>query len=114
MADNLATEPMTLEQLSQRDFFADWSDKQSSAVISKAKRIVLEAIQNMRLLESDADYEDKAEIIIDAVLRFNDLNEDNDNFIESVERESICETLLALAQAVGMEPDEELLEERDW
>jgi hypothetical protein len=103
---------MTLEQLRQKDYFADWG--QSADIISKAKQIVLETIQNMRLLESDSDYDDKAEIIIDAVLRFNDLNEDNDNFIETIERESICQSLLTVAQAVGLEPDEDLLKDRDW
>jgi hypothetical protein len=112
MAENLATQPITLEQLSQIEYFADWG--QSSDIISKAKQIVLETIQNMQLLESDADYDDKAEIIIDAVLRFNALNEDNDNFIETVERASICESLLAVAGAVGLEPDEDLLKDRDW
>jgi hypothetical protein len=111
MPDNLAT-PMTLEQLSQREYFADWS--QSSEIISKAKQIVLETIQNMRQLESDSDYDDKAEIIIDAVLRFNDLNEANDNFIETIERESIRESLFVVAEAVGLEPEEDLLEDRDW
>jgi hypothetical protein len=111
MPDNLAT-PMTLEQLSQKEYFANW--EQSAEIISKAKHIVLEAIQNMRLLESDADYDDKAEIIVDAVLRFNELNEANDNFIETVEHESIRESLLAVAEAVGLEPEEDLLEDRDW
>lgn len=114
MADKVVSERLTLTQLSQKDFFASWAGTRSPEIIARAKQIVLEAIQNMQLLDSDADYEDREEIIGDAVLRFNGLNEDNDNFIETPEREAICQQLLDIAEAAGIEPDEELLNDRDW
>jgi hypothetical protein len=114
MADHVATQPSTLEQLSQKDYFAGWNGAHGREIISRAKQIILETIESLQRLEPDADYDDKEEIFVDAVLRFNDLNEDYDSFIETMERQSICESLLAVAEAVGLEPDEDLLEDRDW
>lgn len=47
----------------------------------------------------------------DVVRRFNDLD---DGWIETMEREDICERIFDILDAAGFEADEDWLGERDW
>ncbi|WP_409305945.1 hypothetical protein [Peribacillus sp. SCS-155] len=60
----------------------------------------------------------KKEIMIfvkDVVIRINELNDQYDYFIETMEREELCEYIIEAANIAGLESDEDITEEwREW
>ncbi|ALS79154.1 hypothetical protein AUO94_10975 [Planococcus kocurii] len=75
-------------------------------------------LQDYRVVLSNLNNPSEKEIIKKVkktVLRLNALNEKYDFFIETMEREELCDLLLENAQQAGLETDEDITEEwREW
>ncbi|MGO1059174.1 hypothetical protein ACTL32_08605 [Planococcus sp. FY231025] len=51
----------------------------------------------------------------ETILRLNALNEKYDSFIETLEREELCDFIMEKAQNAGLETEEDITEEwREW
>ncbi|MEM5005423.1 hypothetical protein ABEP42_28710 [Priestia megaterium] len=59
--------------------------------------------------------QDILEYIQEIVIGLNELNEQFDYFIETLEREELCEFIIKAANAAGLETEEDITEEwREW
>ena len=65
-----------------------------------------ELIADLKLLSTDATAEDKVLLFKYAVLATNSMNERIDGFIETGEREDLCELMDQITIAAGLEPEE--------
>jgi hypothetical protein len=108
----------TLEGLSRRRFFSSWSRPPAhpSPELTRASRALLrEAVERLLGLGPGARQTSKIKILRDCVEAFNRLDEENDHFIETDEREDICEQLEEIAYACGLgHRVTEAYEGRDW
>ncbi|STO06980.1 MULTISPECIES: hypothetical protein [Exiguobacterium] len=67
------------------------------------------------LTRSDGSEDSVLAAVRDLVLRLNELDEEHDYFIETLEREELYEFIVAGAALVGYETDEDITEEwREW
>ncbi|QKE73858.1 hypothetical protein HPK19_14015 [Arthrobacter citreus] len=54
-------------------------------------------------------------IVKDVVIKFNELNEQYDYYIETMEREDLCEFIDTAVSIAGLETDDDITEEwREW
>src|ERR1700722_1143623 len=104
----------SLEKLKEHEAFSSWEGTWSSDIVDPCRAILHTAIDELRNLPKDAIDEVKKAVITSAVIKFNDLNDAHDEFIETIEREDIAEELLQIAEAAGLNPDEDLLKARNW
>jgi len=59
--------------------------------------------------------QDILEYVQEIVIGLNELNEQFDYFIETLEREELCEFIIKAANAAGLETEEDITEEwREW
>ncbi|MFK7679865.1 hypothetical protein [Priestia megaterium] len=59
--------------------------------------------------------QDILEYVKEIVIGLNELNEQFDYFIETLEREELCEFIIKAANAAGLETEEDITEEwREW
>ncbi|MFE4037087.1 MULTISPECIES: hypothetical protein [Priestia] len=59
--------------------------------------------------------QDILEYVKEVVIGLNELNEQFDYFIETLEREELCEFIIKAANAAGLEIEEDITEEwREW
>ncbi|MEW4210146.1 hypothetical protein Q0O85_16480 [Priestia megaterium] len=59
--------------------------------------------------------QDILEYVQEIVIGLNELNEQFDYFIETLEREELCEFIVKAANAAGLETEEDITEEwREW
>jgi len=59
--------------------------------------------------------QDILEYVQEIVIGLNELNEQFDYFIETLEREELCEFIIKTANAAGLETEEDITEEwREW
>jgi hypothetical protein len=72
----------------------------------------------MNKLEGSVDKmseQDILEYVQEIVIGLNELNEQFDYFIETLEREELCEFIIKAANAAGLETEEDITEEwREW
>ena len=72
----------------------------------------------MNRLEGSLDKmseQDILEYVQEVVIGLNELNEQFDYFIETLEREELCEFIIKAANAAGLETEEDITEEwREW
>ena len=72
----------------------------------------------MNRLEGSLDKmseQDILEYVQEIVIGLNELNEQFDYFIETLEREELCEFIIKAANAAGLETEEDITEEwREW
>jgi hypothetical protein len=104
----------SLEKLKEHEAFSSWEGTWSSDIVDPSRAILHATIDGLSQLPADATDEEKKKVITAAVVKFNDLNDAHDEFIETIEREDIAEELLQIAEAAGLKPDEDLLIARNW
>ena len=101
-----------LRALRSADFLATWNGVSSSSIA--ATRSLLEAaVDGLAGLSDASSRNERAAIIRDAV---GALNAANDGFICTLEREDICDFLVSVGTAAGLDEAtvDDALEERDW
>ncbi|QBP40979.1 hypothetical protein [Paenisporosarcina antarctica] len=114
---------MTLEDLTKNKPTVEWKqrmDEDDDDIFTEeninATNIVLNSYTK-RLIELK-DNPSSAEImdcVKEVVLKLNELNEKYDYYIDTLEREELCDFIIEAAQLVGLEAEEDITEEwREW
>jgi hypothetical protein len=104
----------TLEDMRRRAPFAGWAGYVDPPALRGARRIIRETIDALIELGPDAPEPARIDEIRHCVDRFNLLDEDQ-QFIDTIEREDISELLDELAGLVGLDDyDDALTGTRDW
>lgn len=85
-----------------------WTGSRESEEVRLARRILRDLMDELIALEDDGDEVTRFDAFCRAVNRFNDTD-----FIDTLEREEICEELLDLADLVGL-TDYDVASWRDW
>ncbi|MCM3151533.1 hypothetical protein ACFX4K_00020 [Priestia sp. YIM B13484] len=100
---------------------AAWQQRMEDDEIFTAENIkaideILETYMNR--LKGSVDKmseQDILEYVKEVVIGLNELNEQFDYFIETLEREELCEFIIKAANAAGLETEEDITEEwREW
>ncbi len=106
---------VTLEQLQEHVFFPNWTTYPSKKAILKSRQIMEETVQALLVLGNEATEQARLAVLQVCIERFNTLDEELDNFIETGAREDICEEFEALVHACGLGTHQDLADEwRDW
>ncbi|MGG0509513.1 hypothetical protein [Priestia megaterium] len=100
---------------------AAWQQRMEDDEIFTAENIkatdeILDTYMN-RLKDSvdKMSEQDTLEYVKEVVIGLNELNEQFDYFIETLEREELCEFIIKAANAAGLETEEDITEEwREW
>ena len=110
-----------MEELKNNKLTAAWQQRMENDEIFTAENIkatdeILDTYMNR--LEGSLDKmseQDILEYVQEVVIGLNELNEQFDYFIETIEREELCEFIIKAANAAGLETEEDITEEwREW
>lgn len=107
---------VTLDELSRRQFFPDW-EYPPAAATDASRAIMAATVTRLIGLGPDASEADQMAVLQRCIESFNELDADERliGFIETVEREDICEEFEAIVHACGLGHHEDLADEwRDW
>jgi hypothetical protein len=102
----------SLEELRTQTPFAGWAGHVESADLRHSRRIIRDLIDELLALGPDGDEVEKLDLLRRCVERFN-AAEENGGFIDTIEREDICEVLDKIAEAAGL-TDYDVSAARDW
>lgn len=82
--------------------------------IAAAEKVLQAYREGLSHLQNPSD-EEILRKVQETILRLNALNEKYDSFIETLEREELCDFIMENAQQAGLETDEDVTEEwREW
>ena len=110
-----------MEELKNNKQTAVWQQRMEDDEIFTAENIkatdeILDTYMNR--LEGSLDKmseQDILEYVQEIVIGLNELNEQFDYFLETLEREELCEFIIKAANAAGLETEEDITEEwREW
>jgi len=110
-----------MEELKNNKQTAAWQQRMEDDEIFTVENIkntdeILDIYTNK--LEGSVDKmseQDILEYVQEIVIGLNELNEQFDYFIETLEREELCEFIIKAANAAGLETEEDITEEwREW
>ena len=83
--------------------------------IAETEQVLDIYIDKLILLGSNPSEDEIMSCVEKVVIGLNDLNEKYDYYIETMEREDLCEFIIKAAQVAGLETDEDITEEwRDF
>jgi hypothetical protein len=102
--------PPTLTTIALPKLFVHWKDRIGSAEVARCRKIVGDLTKRLQSAEGPTE---KRTALVEAVKRFNAV----DSFIETTEREELCELFGSLGASAGLAPKavERLVDEhRDW
>jgi hypothetical protein len=110
-----ALEGMTYAQFREQRRFRDWGPPTPRKMIAASRKLMNETATRLESLGPNPDREAARAVLRDCILAFNRLDEENDHWIETVEREEICSHFSALARIAGFGDEPELADEwREW
>ncbi|ADE68828.1 MULTISPECIES: hypothetical protein [Priestia] len=110
-----------MEELKNNKLTTAWQQRMEDDEIFTVENIkatdeILDIYMNK--LEGSVDKmseQDILEYVQEIVIGLNELNEQFDYFIETLEREELCEFIIKAANAAGLETEEDITEEwREW
>lgn len=105
---------LTLDDLLKRDWFQQWVEFIDQSLIESSKKIIIDTIFELKKLPK-INKQNISKIIRENVLRFNDLDARNHNFISTIEREDICEAFSEIGTVINKEEVDEIVDEwREW
>src|SRR5262249_27081552 len=106
---------MTYASFRRQKFFPDWGKIPSTPVADAARKLLKDAATKLEKLGPRATRKTKRAVLRDCIRAFNRLNEEHDHWIESIERDDICEHFDQLARIAGFADEPHLADEwRDW
>ena len=112
---NLKIENIPIPTLQWRERMEDGDDMFTIENISAVEKALYDFLAKMQKLKENAASKKKLEYVKEIVLKFNDLNEQYDYFIETTEREELVEYILSVAELAGLETKKDITEEwREW
>jgi hypothetical protein len=106
---------ITLEELRNRKFFPRWKKYPPKKAIRASRQIMINAVQQLLDLGTNSLESERMAILQQCIERFNCVNAEMNDFIETVEREDICEEFEGIVRACGLGTHKNLADEwRDW
>ena len=112
---------MTFEELRKNKPTTQWIENDedneffTEENINATNKVLDSFISNLEKLSANSPEEEIIKIIKEVVIRINELNEQYDSYIETMEREDLCEYIDTAARIAGLETDDDITEEwREW
>lgn len=109
---------MTLKELRNKKPTEIWKDDMeedddlfTEENITESEEALDDFIDELISLGDNANEKDIMDCVKKVVIKFNDFNEKYDYYIETMEREDLCEFIIKAAQIAGLETDEDITEE---
>lgn len=106
------TPPERLAKVRGKRHFKNWDTFVDDKLIAKAEKSIDKFIDDLILLGDEPDEAKARRAAARCVKRFNRMDEEG--WINTIEREDICEVMDSLIEKCGFEPDEDWQEDRDW
>lgn len=105
----------TLERLQKRRFFPHWGEYPSKQAIRKSRKIMKETVNQLVELGQKTSKMKRMAVLQACIESFNALDVELDHFIETIEREDICEEFELIQHACGLGEIDDLSDEwREW
>jgi hypothetical protein len=105
---------VTLGDLRSHQFFPRWEKYPPKNVVRACRKIMADTVDDLLKLGSNSSENDRMNILQKCIELFNELDEKT-NFIETAERENICEEFEAIVHACGLGSYQDLADKwRDW
>lgn len=106
---------VTLEQLLNKPIFLNWEGYAPDAALDASRELIQRTIKALMAIGEDPDETQRMAILEQCIEGFNTLDGQHDWFIETVEREDICEVFYEITHACNMNHHEDLADQwRDW
>ncbi len=112
---------MTFEELTKNNPTLEWKQRMdeddlfTDENIDATNEILNSYIDSLKELRDNPTEEEVLECVENAVISLNELNENYDCFIETMEREELYEFITEAARIAGFESEEDITEEwREW
>ncbi|MFB5284688.1 hypothetical protein [Peribacillus sp. Hz7] len=113
---------MTFEELAKNKPTVGWKQRideddelLTDENINATNEVLDSYINNLKKIGDKPTEEDILECVKEVVIRLNELNDQYDYFIETMEREELYEFITEAARIVGLESEEDITEEwREW
>lgn len=103
-----------LRTMRAEPLFPSWSEYPEPEQTEAASEAVGALIDGLIAMGPNADEGVARGLVDECVLRLNDLDERDGNWIETMEREDLCELIYRAVELTGFAPDEDWVGERDW
>lgn len=105
---------VTLEDLSEYQFFAHWGEYPPAKAVRASRRIMEDTVRGLLRLGPSPSQDERMTMLQKCIEAFNTIDAEL-RFIETVEREDICEEFEAIVHACGLGSYEDLADNwRDW
>lgn len=113
---------MTLQDLKNNKPTEEWRESLEEGdelfteeSIAESERVLDEFVDALISLGDNGSKEEIMKLAEKAVLEFNALNEEYDYYIETLEREDLCDFIMEAAKLAGLNTQEDITEEwREW
>jgi hypothetical protein len=107
-------ERVTLDDLRGRRFFPNWKGYPPAKAVRASRKVMADTVEELHLLGPEASEEDRLAVLRRCIESFNGLDAETE-FIETVEREDICEEFEAIVHACGLGRHADLADQwREW
>jgi hypothetical protein len=107
-------ERITLDELRGRRFFPMWKDYSPAKAIRASRKLMSNLVKELLNLGPGASENERLAVLQQCIESFNELDAEM-QFIETVEREDICEEFEAIVHACGLGHHKDLADRwRDW
>jgi hypothetical protein len=106
---------LTLEGMRNKRRFSDWKGYTPDKAIAACRVIFRETVDGLLALGKTPTEPELLPILQSCIERLNQLDEDNDHFIETTICEDLCEEFYEIVHACGMSDHKDLADRwRDW
>lgn len=112
----------TLKELTKNKPTVEWKQRMdedddlfTDENIAATNEVLNSYTNSLKKLGANTTEEDILECVKEVVIKFNELNDKYDYFIETMEREELCDFIIEAARIAGFESEEDITEEwREW
>ena len=106
---------VTLEELRGHLFFPRWKSYPPTGAVDASRKIMADTVERLLRLGKQASQDARMSVLRECIESFNELDSEMRHFIETVEREDICEEFEAIVHASGMGSHEGMADQwREW
>lgn len=112
---------MTFEELMKNKPTVEWKERMENDDlftvdnINETNTVLDSYINNLKNLGDQQNEENILMCVEEVVIKLNELNDKYDYFIETMEREELCEFIINASHTAGLESEEDITEEwREW
>ncbi|MEB2279489.1 hypothetical protein LAV73_05650 [Lysinibacillus xylanilyticus] len=113
---------MNFEELTKNKPTVEWKQRMdedddifTEENINATNEVLDTYINNLKELENNLTEEEILECVKKVVISLNELNDNYDYFIETMEREELYEFIIEAASIAGLESEDDITEEwREW